>query len=595
VSASYESVTDNDVLREQAKQLKTTAVLTITDLTEEEHERLDDKTVVEYLSANNLGWMIPLKNGDVLFNNANKGAMYKSLIKLNMILRSVNRGKKAVPRPAAASVIEFLSGSTESQESGKAAKRKKRSANLKLENEDTRTPVQRRLDTLVAAAREKGVTDIHIETDVHANRAVIKFRIDSDLISQTSGFLVWKEAEAREMATMIIDHEAQTGTGSAKLSFDENKPIDGSFEVTVDGVKTKLRYSHQPQSSPRGLSIVMRLVTGDDEGKIPTFKDLHYEPDEIALLKRAFRFPHGIVLFTGPTGSGKSSAMAAGVGTLPQTLKVMSYEDPVEADMPNVVQVQVGSQKETSFAGYARTALRQDPDVIIYGEIRDEEVAEYSGHQANTGHLVISTLHTNSAPEAIPRLADLGFDWNQLGGPSLVRAITAQRLVRKLCQHCAVPLSSIGEEGWSNEDLYRVKDYFAEHYGERADDILTVNRSPDNRCTHCGGAGEKGRLPIAEIILLDEEGRRHIKSQDLDGWVRYLKEQGWESMTDKAIRRILRGEVCPVSVEKSLETPFGIRADKFNYSEFREKVVKIQQERRQKTLNVQRTLTQQGA
>ncbi|MDQ2077386.1 GspE/PulE family protein [Marinimicrobium sp. ABcell2] len=591
MNSAYKSVEDAAILAEQAKGLKTTAVQTITDV---EAERIDNKALMQYISDLKFGWIVPLSNGDILFNNESKAAAYNALMKLLPQLKKALNGKPARLRPAAVSVIEFLSGELQSNESTDR-RRRKRTANLEVKGEDTRSPVQRRLDTLVAAAREKGVTDIHIETDKESNRAVIKFRNDGDLIVQQSGFLIWKETEAREMGAMIIDHEAQMGSGTAKESFDENKPNDGSFEVTVDGLTTKLRYSHQPQSSPRGLSIVMRLVTGDGEGKIPGFEDLGYERDEIALLQRAFRFPHGVVLFTGPTGSGKSSAMAAGIITLPSTLKILSYEDPVEVNLPNVVQVQVGSQKETSFAGYARTALRQDPDVIIYGEIRDTEVAEYSGHQANTGHLVISTLHTNSAPEAIPRLADLGFEWNELGGPSLVRAITAQRLVRKLCQHCAVPLHTIGTSGWSNEDLVRVKDHFEEMHPESFASIKTINRSANNQCTHCGGSGEKGRLPIAEIILLDERGRHFIKERDLEGWIKYLKGQGWESMSDKATRRVLRGELCPVSVERVLESPYGIRSDAFDYGEFKSKVEKLQKARLEMTRAAQARLSREGA
>lgn len=600
MSEEYRRVESAEDLEAQARKLKSTPVLAITDLGEGA-ERLADQQLSSYLNDQKLNWLIPLSNGDILFNHKSLATAYQTLAKVqNPVRRAIEKradGKKIGKlslRPTAGSVIEFLSDEFGQQKENES-KRRVRPAALYREQSDHRTPVQRRLDTLVAAALEARASDIHIETDKETNTAVIKFRIDGDLITQTSGFLVWTEVEAREMGAMIIDNETQSGSGSAKESFDESKPIDGGLEVNVDGAHVKLRYSHLPSSAPRGLTIVMRATTGDSKGNIPSFEELNYEPDEIAMLERAFRYPHGIVIFSGPTGSGKSSAMSAGVITLPKRIKVISFEDPVETDLPNVVQVQIGSQEETSYAGYARTVLRQDPDVIIYGEIRDEEVAKFSGHQANTGHLVLSTLHTNSAPEAIPRMADLGFTWNELAGPSLIRVIVAQRLVRTLCQHCAVPLSSIGTHGWSNEDLIRVRNHFEKEHPEQFALIKTINRNSNNHCKSCNGSGERGRAPIAEIIMLDDQGRQYIKNQDMSGWLDYLRSQGWESMMDKAVRRILRGEVCPASVERALESPFGIRADRFNYAEFNQQLTDIRNTRRKLTLESQSKHVKDGA
>lgn len=600
MSEEYRRVDSAEELELQARKLKSIPVLSITDLGEGA-ERLADQQLSAYLSDQKLNWLIPLSNGDILFNHQRLSTAFQTLAKVqNPVRRAIEKradGKKVgklILRPTAGSVIEFLSDQFGKQE-GSTNKRRVRSATLYREETDQRTQVQRRLDALVAAALEAKASDIHIETDKEANIAKIKFRIDGVLITQQSGFLVWTEVEALEMGAMIIDNETQSGSGSAKESFDESKPIDGGLEVNVDGAHVKLRYSHLPSTAPRGLTIVMRATTGDNEGNIPSLEELNYEPDEIAMLERAFRYPHGIVIFSGPTGSGKSSAMAAGVITLPKGLKIISFEDPVETNLPNVIQVQVGSQEETSYAGYARAVLRQDPDVIIYGEIRDEEVARHAGHQANTGHLVLSTLHTNSAPEAIPRLADLGFTWNELAGPSLIRVIVAQRLVRKLCQHCAVPLSSIGTKGWSNEDLIRVRNFFEEIHPEKFASIRTINRSSTNQCKHCKGSGERGRMPITEIIMLDDEGRRYIKKQDISGWIDYLYSQGWESMMDKAVRRILRGELCPVSVERVLESPFGIRTDTFNYGAFTQQLEEIRNTRRKMTFETQKNYVEDGA
>lgn len=569
----------NDELEDLAKRyLKTTAVLDIHAL---DSTVLNDKGINDYLITKGLDWVCIFENQDLLFYPKKKEQIFE-LQNLVKVLKS--KGMTRVrPRPAAREVINFArnraGGPGAEASADRVTKRRQRRIEL-AEVDNERSDVQKLLDALISAADRAGTSDVHIETNEEADTAKIRYRIDGDAVDQTITALQWREQDAVSMASMIINYESHSGGGSAKDAFDRNKPIDGSFTVKTNGRKVKLRYSHQPTNNPVGLSIVLRILTGSGDGQVPGYEELGYSATERALQERAFRYPHGIVLYTGPTGSGKSTAMAAGVKTIPSTKKVLSYEDPVEASLPGVNQIQVGSTKETSFSAYARAALRQDPDVIIYGEIRDADVMRNSIHQANTGHLVLSTLHTNTAPEAIQRMADLGCEWDRLGSPSLIRAIIAQRLVKKLCQTCAVPLKTAVELGWATEDHYRLHDFFEKEHPEGLNHIKTVNRGA-HKCPDCKEQGESGRLPLVEIIILDEHGREFVKAGDILGWTNYLKTQGWKSLAEKAMDRILRGEVCPASVESSLETPFGISAQTFDYREFEEQTARYAAEKKE--------------
>lgn len=575
-STSSKGFGDLDLDQIAKKFFRTTPVLDIQSL---DGAILADPDINEYLVASKMDWVCVFDTNEVLFYPKSKDVL-PQLQNLRDLLK--RKGRIVKLRPAAKEVIDFArnrAGGPGSETAAQKSKDRKRRREGLRPAKEGRSDVQKLLDALISAADRAGTSDVHIETDEDRDVAVIRYRIDGDATRQTHTSLQWREVDATAMASMIINYETQAGGGSAKDSFDKRKPIDGSFTVKANGRTVKLRYSHVPTTDPAGLSIVMRIVTGSGDGTIPGYEQLGYSDVERAMQERAFRYPHGIVLYTGPTGSGKSTAMAAGVITLPETRKILAYEDPVEANLPNVSQIQVGSTESTSFASYARAALRQDPDVIIYGEIRDEEVMTNTIHQANTGHLVLSTLHTNSAPEAIQRMADLGCEWGRLGSPSLIRAIIAQRLVKKVCPDCCVPLVDAVNLAWANEDHYRLHEYFSQRHPRDVHKIVTVDRTAVN-CPSCKGKGEKGRLPIVEIIILDEKGREYIKDADILGWTKYLKAQGWQTMGEKARDRILSGEVCPASVEQSLETPFGVNAETFSYTEFEGQFFRHQEEKR---------------
>lgn len=540
-------------------------------LTEISAKVITDQVVRKYLDTKALSWLSVLDNGEILFHfefdDENRKIKIEEIAQIASFLSK--HGFVPVPRPCEPALIKLL---VSQNAQPTIVKRSHQNQNITLVTDNTigdqesRSEVQHLLDNIVDAASKAGSSDIHIETDEKNNKAVFKFRVDGKLTEQTASALMITERTATKLGAMIIGHEAHTGGGSTSDTFDKNKPINGSFTITTEIRTLKLRYSHTPTAEPKGLSIVMRIVTGDGKGSVPTFRELHYSASEIALLERMFKFPDGVILFTGPTGSGKSSAMAAGTTLFPKTYKVISVEDPVESKLPNVCQIQIGNNEHTSYASYARTLLRQDPDVIIYGEIRDPVVMQNAIDQANTGHLILSTLHTNTPADSIKRLVSLGSDVDTLAHGSLIRALVGQRLVEKLCPHCKVPLIEVQGKSWVTVDHRRVLSYFSKTLPEKVNSIFTKNL--DKSCNHCKGEGEKGRLPLVEIIMVDNKGRDFIRNKDITGWLAYLRQKKWKDLQFKATDRIVRGEICPLSAELLLNSPFGVNIDEFDYEEF---------------------------
>jgi len=546
-----------DPLDKLARTLKTEALV---DFSELSAEPCRNQIVVEYLRSANLSRVAVLDDGQVLVSPKTylQGRKVANMIK--------NHGLAGRIRPASDNVIDLVRAKMEKEE----ASQDEDTVATSEETATRTTDVQRLLYSVVESALVQGCSDIHWITDERNNLATLKFRDKKDLVPQTQ----LTEKEVMAMAAMAVDHQVHEGGGSSNKEFDPNEPVDCSFEVPVQGNMVKLRYSHQPMKDPDGLSIVMRLVTGAGLGRVPDFRELGYSVEEIALQERMFNFPHGIVLYTGPTGSGKSSSMAAGVNTIPETKNIIAYEDPVEVSMPNVRQVQVGATPSTSMAAYARSGLRQDPDVMIYGEIRDAEVAEQARNQANTGHLVLSTLHTNSATGAIRRLVDLGLDWETLGSPAFLRAIVAQRLVKRVCPSCSLPLVEVLETPeLVTQDHFRIHRHFKSLSEQGVDRIRIANPAPHG-CQVCNDSGHTGLAPIIEIILLDTAGRELIRRGDIAGWVQHLN--GHET-------------------ERSLDTPFGIATEVFDYREFEQSVREAEEERIARITQTQVSKTQELA
>jgi general secretion pathway protein E len=335
-------------------------------------------------------------------------------------------------------------------------------------------PVIRLVNAMIAQALEKRSSDIHIEPFEKEFR--IRFRIDGVLFNQ--------ETPPRELKAAIISRLKLM----AKLNIAERRlPQDGRIKIKILGREVDLRVSTLP--TLYGESVVMRLLDRS-AGDFYDLRRLGFDDHMLARMEHFTSLPHGIFLVTGPTGSGKSTTLYSALKriNLPDK-KIITIEDPVEYQMDGINQIHVNPQIGLTFAAGLRHIVRQDPDVIMVGEIRDRETADIAIRSALTGHLVFSTLHTNDAPSAITRLTDMGVE-NYLITSSLV-AVLAQRLVRVICKYC------------KERDGYKT-----------APDGQMVESWRGGGCEHCNGTGYTSRVGIFEMMDIGDELRRHIMAND---------------------------------------------------------------------------------
>lgn len=336
------------------------------------------------------------------------------------------------------------------------------------ENGDDDAPTIRLVDSLLREAVSLGASDVHWEPS--AEQFMVRYRID--------GRLETRYKFPFEVARNLI---ARLKVMSRMDVAEKRLPQDGRTELTVTGKRIDLRLSSLP--TVYGEKVVVRLLNPDTAKRTLQQLGMRIEvEEEIRLLLKQ---PHGIILVVGPTGSGKTTTLYALLREIAsEKLNIVSIEDPVEYRLPGVVHVQIQPHIGLTFAKGLRAILRQDPDVIMIGEIRDEETARIAIAAALTGHLVLSTLHTNTAAEALTRLMDMGIEPYLLGGA--IRGVLSQRLVRKLCEECKETLALSKAE--------RVSLGLVESCGE-------VFRAKG--CAHCRGTGYSGRIGIHELLIYD--------------------------------------------------------------------------------------------
>ncbi len=396
------------------------------------------------------------------------------------ILDAIDRYYAEGERPATAT--EFASGDEEDLEH--------------LRDMASEAPVIRLVNSMIALAVERRASDIHIEPFEKEFR--VRYRIDGVLWNQ--------EAPPRELKAAVISRLKLM----AKLNIAERRlPQDGRIKLRILGREVDLRVSTLP--TLYGESVVMRLLDRS-AGDFYDLRRLGFDEHMLSRMEHYTGLPHGIFLVTGPTGSGKSTTLYSALKkiNLPDK-KIITIEDPVEYQMDGINQIHVNPQIGLTFASGLRHIVRQDPDVIMVGEIRDRETADVASRAALTGHFVFSTLHTNDAPSAVTRLTDMGVE-NYLITSSVV-AILAQRLVRLICAQCKAraerALTPWGEyvDGWRGAG-----------------------------CEQCGGSGYKGRAGIFELMEMNEE-LRGLVMQNADAsrlttaaraaGMRNLRQDGW--------------------------------------------------------------------
>ena len=336
-------------------------------------------------------------------------------------------------------------------------------------------PVIKLVNLILSQAVRDGASDIHVEP--YKDRVKIRKRVDGILYDMLTP---QKHVQARLISRIKI---------MAKMDIAEKRlPQDGRIEIRIADKNIDLRVSSLPTAF--GERVVMRLL--DKSNVLLSLEQLGMSSRDLDLLLKLIKAPHGIILVTGPTGSGKTTSLYSALTVLNQPdVNIITVEDPIEYQINGISQVQVNAKIDLTFANGLRTIVRQDPDIILVGEIRDIETADMAIQAALTGHLVFSTLHTNDAASAVTRLIDMGVEPFLLS--SSVNAIMAQRLVRKICPHC--------------REAYRPAPEYLEQLAlpsEFHDTDLYLGRG----CEECLHTGYKGRLGIYELMVLSE----HIKS-----------------------------------------------------------------------------------
>jgi len=376
--------------------------------------------------------------------------------------------------------------------------------------EDDDTPIIRLVTKLIVDAYKMKASDIHLEP--MEKRYRVRYRIDGAL-REVDGPPKYLQPNFTSRVKIL-----------SGLDITEKRiPQDGRIRITVNGQDVDLRVSSIPTNF--GESVVMRIL---DKASIQLdIPKLGFYADDLDLVTRIINYPDGIFLVTGPTGSGKTTSLYAFLNTInTPARKLITVEDPVEYQLPGINQVQVDRHVDMTFAAALRSMLRQAPNIIMVGEIRDVETAEIAINASLTGHLVFSTLHTNDAPGAITRLVDMGVK------PFLVatslRAVMAQRLLRRVCSECKAPYTPTPSEC---RLLGLTPEYLANHQFYKG-----------KGCRRCGGTGYKGRIGIYEIFLITEDIAKMIFNNENSSTLRdFARRNGMRSLRDDAMRKVEAG------------------------------------------------------
>jgi len=390
-----------------------------------------------------------------------------------------------------------------------------------LNKEIQKTNISNLITLIMASSVKSRASDIHIEAEEHAIK--VRFRIDGILVDVA-------EIDKKFWLQVISRIKLLSGL---KINV-VGRPQDGRFVIDLEKEKIDIRVSCLPTSY--GESVVMRLLRSSSAGL--SFNDLGLRGRAYDVFKREVERPNGMIITTGPTGSGKTTTLYAILNKLnDEETKIITLEDPVEYRLKGINQSQVQKSKNYTFANGLRSILRQDPDVVMVGEIRDTETANIAVQAALTGHVVISTLHTNDAAGALPRFLSMGVKPFLLA-PAL-NAIIGQRLVRRICKKCKE------EVKLSEEKLKKVKDILIdipESAGIKID-IDNLKFYQGKGCSACQGLGYHGRIGIYEVFIIDQPVEKMILEKDLSEYkVRELaKAQGMISMAQDGLLKAIDG------------------------------------------------------
>jgi general secretion pathway protein E len=379
-----------------------------------------------------------------------------------------------------------------------------------LLDETSEAPIIRLVNLMLSQAVKARASDIHVEP--YKDKLKVRYRVD--------GILYDKLAPPKRIQSTLVSRIKVM----AKLNIAEKRlPQDGRIEIRIADKNVDIRVSTIPTAF--GERVVLRLL--DKSSVLLELSDLGLPEDRLKLVDRLIRTPHGIILVTGPTGSGKTTTLYAALNTINNPdINIITIEDPVEYQIEGIGQIQVNPKIGLNFANGLRSIVRQDPDVILVGEIRDMETAEISIQSALTGHLVFSTLHTNDSASAVTRLIDMGIEPFLVS--SSVMAILAQRLVRVVCDDC--------------------KEAYAPHEESLESIDITPEMAAGKKiyrgkgCPSCLNTGYRGRTGIFELMILDDSIKNLIlKTSDANAIKRQAVEQGMLSLRQDGAQKVLDG------------------------------------------------------
>ncbi|MBS1970553.1 MAG: type IV-A pilus assembly ATPase PilB [Bdellovibrionales bacterium] len=376
---------------------------------------------------------------------------------------------------------------------------------------DTDAPIIKFVNAILADAIKRRVSDIHFEP--YEKRYRVRFRIDGGLIEATappSGSAAAIASRVKIMSKLDIAEKRRPQDGRLKIRTNKGKEMD--FRVSV--LPTLF-----------GEKVVLRLL--DKSNLQLDMTKLGFEEDDLKLFKHMINLPQGMVLITGPTGSGKTTTIYSALYELNKPdVNISTAEDPVEFNLEGINQVQMNPDIDLTFANALKSFLRQDPDIVMVGEMRDLETAEIGFKAASTGHLVVSTLHTNDAPATIVRLTEMGV------APYIITAtvnlIVAQRLVGKICENCKAPIE--------------VPPQTLVNLGIHPDEVPEYQLFKGRGCATCNGSGIKGRAAIYELMPMTEKLKEAILKGASAGQLRFLaREQGMRTLRRSALLKLKRG------------------------------------------------------
>ncbi len=433
-----------------------------------------------------------------------------SLAPKEAIVEAINKyyGSSSTETESVDSMLqEFTDTAIDFADDGSGASSKSSLTNT-LEEGDA--PVIRLVHLIIQEAVQQRASDIHIEP--FADRVRIRYRID--------GVLMERDNAPRRLLSAIISRLKIMG--SIDIA-EKRRPQDGRIKILVAGKDIDLRVSIIPTT--HGQSVVMRIL--DRENIKVGLQDLGFGDDDWSRFKNLIKRPNGILLVTGPTGSGKTTTLYAALNELNRPdVKIITAEDPVEYYLPGVNQCEVRAKIGMTFARIIRAMLRQNPNILLVGEIRDLETAETAIQASLTGHLVFSTLHTNDAPSAITRLVDIGIQPFLVA--SSVMAIMAQRLVRKVCPKCKV--------------RYEPPAHLLAGLGLRPEIVKKANFMKGKGCSNCNKSGYRGRMGIYELMTMTSQVREMaFKGESTLNVRKMARKQGMHTLFEDGMIKALKG------------------------------------------------------